>query len=96
MSNIQAVKDYAYEHYDEKSWSYVVECFSDEEIAREIAEILRKNVTVDWAVRDSVRAKLRVLVKTLLKRYKYPPDQQEKATELVLSQAAVISDELAA
>jgi len=65
-------------------------------IAREIAEILRKNVTVDWAVRDSVRAKLRVLVKTLLKRYKYPPDQQEKATELVLSQAAVISDELAA
>ena len=65
-------------------------------IAREIAEILRKNVTVDWAVRDSVRAKLRVLVKTLLKRYKYPPDQQEKATELVLSQAAVLSDELAA
>ena len=66
------------------------------QIAIEIAEILRRNVTVDWSVRESVRARLRVLVKTLLKRYKYPPDQREEATELVLSQAEVISDELAA
>ena len=66
------------------------------QIAIEIAEILRKNVTVDWSVRDSVRARLRVLVKTLLKRYKYPPDQQEEATELVLTQAEMVSEELAA
>ena len=66
------------------------------QIAREIADILRKNVRVDWSVRESVRARLRVLVKTLLKRYKYPPDQQDKATELVLTQAEVVSEELAA
>ena len=66
------------------------------QIAREIADILRKNVTVDWSVRDSVRARLRVLVKTLLRRYKYPPDQQDEATELVLTQAEVVSEELAA
>tara|TARA_B100000427_G_scaffold329223_1_gene344556 strand:- start:1868 stop:4966 length:3099 start_codon:yes stop_codon:yes gene_type:complete len=66
------------------------------QIAIEIADILRKNVTVDWSVRDSVRARLRVLVKTLLRRYKYPPDQQDEATELVLTQAEVISEELVA
>ena len=44
-------------------------------------------MTVDWAVRDTVRAGLRVMVKTLLKRYRYPPDKQEEATETVLKQA---------
>ena len=66
------------------------------EIAREIAIKLRQNVTVDWSVRESVRAKLRLLVKASLRKHKYPPDQQEKATELVLSQAEVISEELVA
>ena len=66
------------------------------QIAREIAEKLRQNVTVDWSVRESVRARLRLLVKNLLRKYKYPPDQQEEATELVLSQAEVISEELVA
>ena len=66
------------------------------QISREIAEKLRKNVTVDWSVRESVRARLRLLVKNLLRKYKYPPDQQEEATELVLSQAEVISEELVA
>ena len=65
------------------------------QIAREIAEKLRQNVTVDWSVRESVRARLRLLVKNLLRKYKYPPDEQDEATELVLSQAAVISAELA-
>jgi len=64
------------------------------QIAQEIAEKLRRNVTVDWSVRESVRAKLRLMVKTLLKKYKYPPDQQEEATELVLSQAENIAEEL--
>jgi type I restriction enzyme R subunit len=52
-------------------------------------------VTVDWSVRESVRAKLRLLVKNLLRKYKYPPDQQESATQLVLKQAEVISGEFA-
>ena len=64
-------------------------------IAREIAEKLRKNITVDWSVRESVRARLRLLVKSLLRKYKYPPDQQDEAVELVLSQAEVISEEWA-
>jgi len=54
---------------------------------------LRKSVTVDWAKRDTVRAKLRVMVKTLLRRYKYPPDKQEEATETVLRQAETLSAE---
>ena len=64
------------------------------QISREIAEKLRKNVTVDWSVRESVRARLRLLVKSLLRKYKYPPDEQEEATELVLSQAENIAEEL--
>ena len=55
------------------------------QISREIAEKLRQNVTVDWSVREFNRARLRLLVKNLLRKYKYPPDQQEEATELVLS-----------
>jgi len=66
------------------------------QIAKEIAEKLRQNVTVDWSVRESVRAKLRLLVKNLLRKYKYPPDQQAEATELVLLQAELISEELVA
>ena len=63
-------------------------------IAVEIAEKLRNNVTVDWSVRESVRARLRLLVKNLLRKYKYPPDSQDEAVELVLSQAETISKEL--
>ena len=66
------------------------------QIAREIAEKLRKNITIDWSIRESVRARLRLLVKNLLRKYKYPPDQQEEATELVLSQAELLSDEFVA
>ena len=46
-------------------------------IAVELVQNLRKSVTVDWAKRETVRAKLRVMVKTLLRRYKYPPDRQD-------------------
>ena len=64
-------------------------------IAVELTARLRSSVTVDWAVRDAVRAKLRVMVKTLLRRYKYPPDRQEEATETVLRQAEALSAEWA-
>ncbi|WP_237711916.1 DUF3387 domain-containing protein [Rhodanobacter sp. 115] len=60
-------------------------------IAVELTQKLRNSVTVDWAVRDSVRAKLRVMVKTLLRRYKYPPDKQDEAVEIVLRQAETLT-----
>ena len=62
-------------------------------IAVELTLKLRNSVTVDWSVRDAVRAKLRVMVRTLLKHYKYPPDKQEEATEMVLRQAEMLSAE---
>ncbi len=62
-------------------------------IAVELVLSLRKSVTVDWAKRDTVRARLRVMVKTLLRRYKYPPDRQEEATDTVLRQAEALSAE---
>lgn len=65
-------------------------------IAVELTLSLRKSVTVDWAKRETVRAKIRVMVKTLLRRYKYPPDKQEEATETVLKQAEALSEAWAA
>ena len=61
-------------------------------IAVEITEKLRKSTTVDWQVRDSVRARLRILVRRTLQRYKYPPDKATDAIELVLKQAEVLSN----
>ena len=62
------------------------------EIAREVAKKLRGNLTVDWAVRDSVRARIRLLIRGLLRKYKYPPDEEKGAVEMVLRQAEVISE----
>jgi type I restriction enzyme R subunit len=62
-------------------------------IAHELAENLRKNISVDWSVRESVRAKLRLMVKRILRKYKYPPDRQEEAVQLVLNQAETLSAE---
>jgi type I restriction enzyme R subunit len=59
-------------------------------IAREIVGTIRKNVTIDWTLRESVQAKLRVMVKRVLRKYGYPPDKQKKATDTVLEQAALI------
>ena len=50
------------------------------------------NVTIDWTVRENVRAQLRVIVKRILRKHGYPPDKQEKATQTVLEQAAVLMD----
>lgn len=62
------------------------------EIARELVAIVRKNVTIDWTVRENVRAHLRVLVKRILRKHGYPPDKQEKATQTVLEQAELLSE----
>jgi type I restriction enzyme R subunit len=60
-------------------------------IARELAQLMRTNVTVDWTVREIARANLRVLVKRLLRKHGYPPDKQEKATQAVIEQAEVLA-----
>ena len=65
-------------------------------IAQELVETVRNNVTIDWTLRENVRAQLRVLVKRTLRKYGYPPDKQEKATQTVLEQAEVLSADWAA
>jgi type I restriction enzyme R subunit len=65
-------------------------------IARELVAMVRKNVTIDWTVRESVRAQLRVYVKRILRKYGYPPDKQARATETVLEQAELLSEGWAA
>jgi len=62
------------------------------DIARELVATVKKNVTIDWTVRENVRAQLRVIVKRILRKYGYPPDKQEKATQTVLEQAALLSE----
>lgn len=59
-------------------------------IARELVESVRRNVTIDWSVRESARAKIKVLVKRILKKHGYPPDKQEAATRTVLEQAELL------
>ncbi len=65
-------------------------------IARELVKTVRGNVTIDWTIRENVRAQLRVLVKRILRKHGYPPDKQEKATQTVLEQAEVLSEAWAA
>lgn len=60
-------------------------------IARELVDTVRRNTTIDWAVKESVRARLRLMVKKILKKHGYPPDMQQKATETVLQQAELLS-----
>jgi type I restriction enzyme, R subunit len=59
-------------------------------IARDLVQAIRNNVTIDWTMKEGVRAKLRVTVKRLLKKYGYPPDRQDKATVTVLQQAELL------
>jgi len=72
-----------------------VQVLGDEQlrlIAREIAEKVKANATIDWTIRESARAKLMVLVKRTLNKYGYPPDKQQKAIDTVLKQAELLAD----
>lgn len=60
-------------------------------IAHELTEKLRARTTVDWQIRDSVRARMRNMIRRLLKKYKYPPDKRDDAIDLVLRQAEKLS-----
>jgi type I restriction enzyme R subunit len=65
-------------------------------IARELVDCVRGNVTIDWTVKESVRAKLRTMVKRILRKHGYPPDKQEQATQTVLQQAELLCKDWAA
>ncbi|MFQ5779283.1 MAG: type I restriction endonuclease subunit R [Nitrospiria bacterium] len=73
-----------------------VEVLGDETlkiIAHELVTAVRRSVTIDWTVRENARAQIRVIVKRILRKYGYPPDKQEKATQTVLEQAEVLCKE---
>jgi len=61
-------------------------------IARELTDSIRNSVTIDWKVRENVRARIRVMVKRILRKHGYPPDREQKATQTVLEQAEVLSE----
>ena len=65
-------------------------------IAQEVTKAVRGNVTIDWTLRENVRAQLRVIIKRILRKYGYPPDKQEKATQTVLEQVELLGWEVAA
>ena len=62
------------------------------EIARELVDKVKKNATIDWIVKESVRSKLKVIVKRILRKYGYPPNKQASATETILKQAELLAD----
>ncbi|MCY3924776.1 MAG: DUF3387 domain-containing protein, partial [bacterium] len=66
------------------------------DIARELVETVRANLTIDWTLRESVRAQLRVLVRRTLNRHGYPPDRAEQATLTVIEQAEALTESWAA
>jgi type I restriction enzyme, R subunit len=65
------------------------------DIACELVARVRKSVTIDWTLRESAQAQIRVLVRRILRKYGYPPDKQEKATQTVLEQAELLGAEWA-
>ena len=62
-------------------------------IAQELVQAVRNSVTIDWTLRENVRARIRVMIKRILRRHGYPPDKQEQATQTVLEQAEVLCKE---
>jgi type I restriction enzyme R subunit len=72
-----------------------VQVLGDEQlrlIARELVDKVKQNATIDWTVKESVRSKLKVIVKRILRKYGYPPDKQALATETILKQAELLAD----
>ena len=61
-------------------------------IVRELADTIRRNITIDWENKESVQAKMRLSIRRLLKKYKYPPENAEDATNLVIEQAKLMCE----
>jgi len=90
--------EYEYAFYtaiaDNKSAREVMGKEKLRELAIVLFDRVRKNTSIDWTIRESARARLRVIVKRTLRQYGYPPDMQQLATETVLKQAELIAEEL--
>ena len=79
-------------HLDQGGRLILRGCIGQIDSSDELVETVRNNVTIDWTLRENVRAHLRVLVKRILRKHGYPPDKQEKATRTVLEQAEALSE----
>ena len=92
------LSEYEYAFYtaiaDNKSARELMQKETLWELAVVLYEKVKQNASIDWTIKESVRAKLRVIVKRTLRQYGYPPDMQAIATETVLKQAEMIADEL--
>ena len=90
--------DYEYAFYtavaDNESARELMQQDKLRELAVVLTESIRKNATIDWTIKESVKAKLRVTVRRILRKYGYPPDMQILATETVLKQAELIAKEM--
>lgn len=73
----------------------VKEKYKLRELAVVLFEKVRENASIDWTIKESVKAKLKVIVKRTLRQYGYPPDMQKLATDTVLKQAEMIAEEIA-
>ena len=89
-----SVEEFAF--YDALTKPQAVKDFYDNDqlvaITKELTDMLRRNRTVDWQKKETARAKMRSMVKFLLKKYKYPPEGQEEALETVISQCEMWTD----
>ena len=65
-------------------------------IAHDLVRQVKRNATIDWSVKQSVRARVKVMVKRTLRKYGYPPDKQAATTETILQQAELMADAWAA
>ncbi len=92
------LKDYEYAFYTAVASNDSAKQLMQQDKLRELAVVLtekvRKNASIDWTIKESVRAKLKVIIKRTLRKYGYPPDMQKLATETVLKQAELIAEEL--
>ena len=92
------LSEYEYAFYtaiaDNKSAKELMQKEKLRELAVVLFEKVKQNASIDWTIKESVRAKLKVIVKQTLRQYGYPPDMQKLATETVLKQAELIADEL--
>lgn len=89
-----SVEEFAF--YDALTKPQAVKDFYDNDqlvaITKELTDMLRRNLTVDWQKKETARAKMRSMVKRLLKKYKYPPKGQEEALDTVISQCEMWTD----
>lgn len=90
------LSDYEMAFYDAVSGNQSARDVLGDDILRELAiylvETVKQNATIDWTIKESVKAKLKVMVKRALRKFGYPPDQQKLATDTVLKQAELLAD----